>query len=162
MAVMSGSMEPNLYRGDLMLVNILDNTFDNGEVIVFTIQSRPYPIVHRIISQNIVDGKIRYKTKGDANSADDTQLYNPEQPYVASKDIIGTVVLSIPYLAYPILWIQEFLWIKILLFTIAIFGGTIHAFGLQLLSLVRANFKRFLAQEESTAQKGRDQTKKDK
>ena len=46
--VLSGSMEPAMQRGDLLLL-VSGQTYRNGDVVVFDINDRETPIVHRII-----------------------------------------------------------------------------------------------------------------
>jgi signal peptidase I len=47
--VLSGSMEPAFYRGDILFLNMGRAPFRAGEVVVFNINGRDIPIVHRII-----------------------------------------------------------------------------------------------------------------
>merc|ERR1711865_972920 len=52
--VLSGSMEPAFYRGDILFLHRGDEPFRVGEVCVFKITGRDIPIVHRIM--NVHDG----------------------------------------------------------------------------------------------------------
>lgn len=45
----SGSMEPAFFRGDLLFLTMDDGPFTVGEIIVFQIDGKPIPIVHRIL-----------------------------------------------------------------------------------------------------------------
>lgn len=48
--VLSGSMEPAFYRGDLLfLTNYKDEPIRVGDIIVFRIDGRDIPIVHRVL-----------------------------------------------------------------------------------------------------------------
>ena len=47
--VLSGSMEPSMYRGDI-LVLMKRPTIEIGDVIVYQIENEKIPIVHRISS----------------------------------------------------------------------------------------------------------------
>ena len=47
--VLSGSMEPSMFRGDI-LVLIKRREIEIGDVVVFQIESEKIPIVHRISS----------------------------------------------------------------------------------------------------------------
>ena len=47
--VLSGSMEPSMYRGDI-LVLVKRPTFEIGDVVVYQIENEKIPIVHRISS----------------------------------------------------------------------------------------------------------------
>ena len=48
--VHSGSMEPAFYRGDLLLLtNMKHDPIRVGEIVVFKIEGREIPIVHRVL-----------------------------------------------------------------------------------------------------------------
>lgn len=47
--VLSGSMEPAFYRGDILFLTLGSRPVRTGEVIVFNLQDRDIPIVHRVI-----------------------------------------------------------------------------------------------------------------
>lgn len=47
--MLSGSMEPAFYRGDILFLNMGKKPFRAGEIVVFNINGRDIPIVHRII-----------------------------------------------------------------------------------------------------------------
>lgn len=47
--VLSGSMEPGFYRGDILFLNMGHQPIRVGEVVVFNIDKRDIPIVHRVI-----------------------------------------------------------------------------------------------------------------
>ena len=65
--VLSGSMEPAFYRGDLLfLTNDNEKSIRAGEIIVFKIEGRDIPIVHRVIKvHEKEDGYVKFLTKGD-------------------------------------------------------------------------------------------------
>jgi len=114
--VLSGSMEPAFQRGDLLFLwnrNIIQET-DVGEIVVYNVQGKDIPIVHRIVrkygtgsvqplllspgsrprmltSASTYRPKAQLLTKGDNNAADDTELYARGQDYLERKDIIGSV-----------------------------------------------------------------------
>jgi signal peptidase len=83
--VLSGSMEPELSVGDLLVVARQDS-YTVGEVVVF--QEGRIGVVHRIIE---MDGST-VTTQGDANNA-------PDEPMDISR-IKGKVVLAIPMVGY--------------------------------------------------------------
>ena len=86
--VQSGSMQPAIAIGSLV-VSQPATDYKVGEVITF--KNAPAPTTHRI--QEIKDSV--YTTKGDANDSADTEPVRQEQ-------ILGKVVLSLPYLGYPV------------------------------------------------------------
>ena len=46
--VLSGSMEPTMWRGDILALWMPDD-FDVGDIVVFSIKERDIPIIHRVI-----------------------------------------------------------------------------------------------------------------
>merc|ERR1712062_956429 len=74
--VLSGSMEPAFQRGDLLfLTNYEEEDIRVGEIVVFKIDGRDIPIVHRVLKlHEKEDGSIKFLTKGDNNSVDDRGL----------------------------------------------------------------------------------------
>ncbi|MHA2182944.1 MAG: signal peptidase I [Promethearchaeota archaeon] len=110
--VVSGSMEPNLYKGDLLFLkgidaeNIRNGTIEGkeGDIIVFDAQGLPgwfhapvEPIVHRVVDKKYDNGWF-FLTKGDANPS-------PDAAWVPETRIFGVVVGRIPYIG----------WVKIIL-----------------------------------------------
>merc|ERR1719473_261122 len=75
--VLSGSMEPGFQRGDILFLTMYDSTpIIPGDVIVFQIQGRDIPIVHRTMNvHEKPDQSIAVLTKGDNNQVDDRGLY---------------------------------------------------------------------------------------
>ena len=69
--VVSGSMEPNLYAGDIVFVNsnVAFEDVQLGDVIIF--QYEDMNVIHRVIEATTIDGQKYLKTKGDANKVDD-------------------------------------------------------------------------------------------
>ena len=105
LTVLSGSMEPSYHVGSLIFVKNVDaNTLKENDVITFMADEDTI-VTHRIYSVlNEVgdDGSItlKFRTKGDANTATDASL-------VDYRNVIGTPVLSIPYLGYVANFIQQ-------------------------------------------------------
>ena len=46
--VLSGSMEPTMFRGDILALYMPDE-FEIGDIVVFNIRERDIPIIHRVI-----------------------------------------------------------------------------------------------------------------
>lgn len=86
-SVLSGSMEPELSVGDLLLVVAVDD-YRVGDVIVY--RTGKTPVTHRIVS--IGDSEV--VTKGDANNTPDTPI--------SREQILGKVVLAIPCAGYVV------------------------------------------------------------
>ncbi len=83
--VLSGSMEPTLSVGDLLIVTEQES-YEVNDVVVF--QDGRSAVVHRIVA---MDGET-VTTKGDANNASD-------DPF-SGELIRGKVVLAIPVIGY--------------------------------------------------------------
>ena len=100
LAIGSGSMEPNIARGDMVLVEKSDQygEMDVGEVLVYRYDN--VIMVHRISDVNEQNGKRTFITKGDANNAEDKWV-------VEQDDIIGTAKGKIAMFGYPTLWLSE-------------------------------------------------------
>jgi len=47
--VLSGSMEPGFHRGDILFLNMGLQPVRTGEIVVFNLDGRDIPIVHRVI-----------------------------------------------------------------------------------------------------------------
>ncbi|EGC37561.1 hypothetical protein DICPUDRAFT_30076 [Dictyostelium purpureum] len=88
--VLSGSMIPAFYRGDLLYLNMEDGPFRVGEIVVFKIDGKEIPIVHRILQiHEKENGDYEIRTKGDNNSVDDLGLYAQGQKWLTRDHIIG-------------------------------------------------------------------------
>lgn len=78
-SILSGSMEPKIHPGDLIVTS--KTSFDNikvGDIITFQPKSNdPTLITHRVIAKQM-GGVERLTTQGDANGAADTPI-KPEQ-----------------------------------------------------------------------------------
>ena len=86
--VQSGSMEPSIMTGDVVVVSSND-AYRLNEVITFKDK------INRVVTHRVVDAKDvdTYITKGDANKNEDRET-------VAFNQIIGKVVLVVPKLGY--------------------------------------------------------------
>lgn len=62
--VLSGSMEPGFYRGDILFLHVGQKPFRAEEVVVFSIDGRDTPIVHRIIKVHESLGRCYHPDKG--------------------------------------------------------------------------------------------------
>ncbi|CAG0894279.1 unnamed protein product [Cyprideis torosa] len=89
--VLSGSMEPAFHRGDLLfLTNYREDPIRVGEIVVFKVEGRDIPIVHRVLKLHEKEnGTVKFLTKGDNNNVDDRGLYAPGQLWLTQKDVVG-------------------------------------------------------------------------
>ena len=101
--VLSGSMEPTYHTGSLIYDKKVDPfTLKEGDVITFMV-SEDTLATHRVVGvvpDEDEPGTIRFRTKGDANDAEDGTL-------VHYKNVVGTPVFTIPYLGYFSNWITH-------------------------------------------------------
>ncbi|GIX61973.1 signal peptidase I [Babesia caballi] len=93
--VLSGSMEPAFYRGDILFL-MKKERVTAGDILVFKIHGRDIPIVHRALSLHANDKEINVLTKGDNNDVADRGLYSWGQKWLEDKHVMGTVLLRIP------------------------------------------------------------------
>jgi len=112
--VLSGSMEPAFYRGDILFLRMEQTPIEVGEIVVFKIQGKEIPIVHRVTKVHTEDktGKQYILTKGDNNPVDDRGLYNRGQMWIHREDLIGRVKGYIPYIGYITIVMNDYPQVK--------------------------------------------------
>ncbi len=100
-AVATGSMEPNIMVGDMVIVNKTEKArarLSEGDIIQFSHDG--YTVIHRIIEVGDDHGDTYYITKGDNNNA-------PDKDRVAPETVIGRVSFRVPYAGWLTLWIHS-------------------------------------------------------
>ena len=98
-AIASGSMEPELYVGDVVIIKKCNsNEVEEGDIIEY--QMEGYTIIHRIKNKNQKNGQFIFITKGDNNDSEDSEPVSEEQ-------LIGKVIFKIRFLGYPAIWIHN-------------------------------------------------------
>lgn len=106
--VLSGSMEPAFQRGDVLFLWNRNERSNVGDVVVYEVNQKPIPIVHRVLREHHNDKKQLLLTKGDNNPVDDLGLYAYGQSYLnKEKDIVGTVWGYFPMVGYITILISE-------------------------------------------------------
>lgn len=99
--VESESMLPTLEVGHLLVLQArAPEEIKVGDIIVFNAGYHTKPIVHRIVEIQNVTGELHYYTLGDNND-----LRDPG--YRVHEDIIGVVVLAVPYIGHVTLFLHE-------------------------------------------------------
>ncbi len=94
--VLTGSMLPDIAPGDVVIVAEQNpETVDVGDVITYVRGTVETPVTHRVIGIQQTDAGPSFETKGDANSDADPSL-------VPAANLIGVVILTIPYIGYVI------------------------------------------------------------
>ncbi|KPI90631.1 signal peptidase type I putative serine peptidase Clan SF Family S26A [Leptomonas seymouri] len=113
--VLSGSMEPGYYRGDVLLLHsVKQYPAEVGDIIVYSLSERSIPIVHRVhrIHQRAEDGKRFYLTKGDNNVHDDDFLFKGGRQWLEEDMIIGKTFAYVPLIGYLTIAFNEVFIIK--------------------------------------------------
>mmetsp|Transcript_65203 Transcript_65203/g.75828 ORF Transcript_65203/g.75828 Transcript_65203/m.75828 type:complete len:183 (-) Transcript_65203:143-691(-) len=111
--VLSGSMEPAYYRGDILFLTFYETPIVCGDVVVYKIKDQDIPIVHRVISvHERDDGEAFLLTKGDNNKDDDRLLYPRGQMWLKRSDLMGKVVGYIPYAGMFTIWLNDYPMLK--------------------------------------------------
>ncbi len=101
LAIASGSMEPKISKGDVVIVKKIDGDYSKlkiGQILVYKYEK--VVIVHRIVKIIHNDDKYYFYTKGDANG-------NVDNYAIPEESIIGTTDFKIPYLGLPTVWLNE-------------------------------------------------------
>ena len=112
--VVSVSMEPVFYRGDIVVVEKTDcfginefnpNDVKVGDIVVYDATWYNSPVVHRVINITNINGTTYYEIKGDNNKLPD--------PYLATSSQIKERVLTvngqpliIPKIGYISIWFK--------------------------------------------------------
>ncbi|XP_044728420.1 signal peptidase complex catalytic subunit SEC11A isoform X1 [Chrysoperla carnea] len=110
--VLSGSMEPAFHRGDLLFLTNYSPEQEPirvGEIVVFKVDGRDIPIVHRVLKLHEKEnGTTKFLTKGDNNSVDDRGLYAPGQLWLTNKDVVGRARGFLPYVGMVTIYMNEY------------------------------------------------------
>ncbi|KAH7915907.1 hypothetical protein BJ138DRAFT_1140723 [Hygrophoropsis aurantiaca] len=125
--VLSGSMEPAFYRGDLLfLTNPAHEKYVTGDITVYKIPGAEIPIVHRVLETHDLVAKNSSRkskteelvrlpavpqqlllTKGDNNYVDDIDLYQGLD-WLERRHIVGKVRGFLPYIGYVTIAMNDF------------------------------------------------------
>jgi len=86
--VLSGSMKPTIYPGDIVFARAVNpRDIIEGDIIVANMSSRLY--THRVIDKIDSDENILFRLKGDANE-------DPDPSHIKGSQIIGKVAFILP------------------------------------------------------------------
>jgi len=96
LTVISGSMEPTIKTGSVVVVKPADD-YNVGDVVTFgKVGKNNNPVTHRIVSATTsANGAELYTTKGDANN-------NNDENSLSKNQIVGKVLFSVPYMGYAV------------------------------------------------------------
>ena len=104
--IMSGSMEPEFRKGDVVFSSGVDaENIEVGDVIVYDPselwEDAPgSPVAHRVIEKKMMSNIWYFLTKGDANSWIDDAL-------IPEDRILGKVWGHVPYLGWIVVFLIE-------------------------------------------------------
>ena len=97
--VLSGSMEPAVHTGDVIITRpVAPGQVAVGEIILFRPARGESFVAHRVVAVTR-DPDLQFVTKGDANNGSDPSPVLPAQ-------LAGVLFLEIPYLYYVFLLIR--------------------------------------------------------
>lgn len=91
--ILSGSMEPTIPTGSLVLVTKNTGEPQVNEIWTFLTPRSNNIVTHRIVNKKTEDGVLMFSSKGDANDTYDAWILGP-------GSFIGKVKFSIPYAGY--------------------------------------------------------------
>ena len=104
LTVGSGSMEPNLLVGDVIVIEKKNDDemhdIKVGEILVFKHDN--IVVVHRVIKIEGDSNNLIFYTQGDNND-------NPDNYPIPQSSVVGTTNLRIPYFGLPVVWLNELL-----------------------------------------------------
>ena len=105
--VSSDSMEPVLYKGDIVLIDYNPSSIEVGDIIVYKATwFENKPVIHRIIAKQSSNDDIFYTIKGDINDIQDPYQISRNQ-IISKVVVIDSKPFVIPRIGYISLWIQE-------------------------------------------------------
>jgi signal peptidase I len=87
-------------KGDIiLLVGSKPENINVGDVVVYSSDIAPYPIIHRVVGKEKVNNKFVFTTKGDHNQGPD--------PLVLETQVLGRAVFRIPLLGWVKVWFTD-------------------------------------------------------
>jgi signal peptidase len=99
--ILSGSMQPEIKKGDIVLMKkIAGDDAEPGDIVQYRFER--LNITHRVIKVQNANGAKTFQTKGDANSG-------PDPKSVGTQQIKGKVVCVIPKIGWGTLTLREFI-----------------------------------------------------
>jgi signal peptidase I len=119
--VTSGSMEPTINEGDIVVVQ-RDSTYSVGDIVTYEFSEDDHLVTHRLIGGSAAEG---FTIKGDANES-------PDRHSVDQSQIIGKVIAIIPGSVALVPFFGKSIIPFAIALAIAVFA-CLYAFGTELL-----------------------------
>lgn len=91
--VVSGSMEPAIGVGDVVIIEHTPGEIQRGDVITYGRGDDRLPTTHRVVDVTTQNGQTVYVTKGDANEGRDPTPVQRQQ-------VVGEVFVTVPYIGH--------------------------------------------------------------
>jgi len=120
LVVQSGSMEPTIKTGSVILIKKQD-TYNIGDIISF-VGAGSNSTTHRVTQTTVVKGKEIFNTKGDVNKGEDRET-------VEIDNILGKTVFTLPYLGYIVAFTKTqkgFIFLIVVPATIIVFSEILN------------------------------------
>lgn len=89
MSVLTGSMRPELEPGDMIFARETNPEQIRADDVITYRVSQDILVTHRVVDVVQDDGKLYFRTKGDANNVEDNALVTQEQ-------LVGRLAFNIP------------------------------------------------------------------
>ena len=114
--VVSGSMEPEFYRGDIVVVEKANlfglgiqefdpNDVQVGDIVVYNAEWVDEAVIHRVINITEINGSTYFVIKGDNNDVPDPYYVSPDQ--ITDRVVtLGDDPLIIPYIGNINRWLR--------------------------------------------------------
>ena len=114
--VLSGSMEAEIFRGDLAVTREVDaKSLQKNDIVAFR-DAENHVVTHRVVDIVEVNGEKRLVTKGDNNNSNDSDT-------VGMKDVEGKYLFKLSGFGNFVMIMQEPVTLIIVLVAIATIGG---------------------------------------
>ena len=114
--VLSGSMEAEIFRGDLAVTREVDaKSLQKNDIVAFR-DAENHVVTHRVVDIVEVNGEKRLVTKGDNNNSNDSDT-------VGMKDVKGKYLFKLSGFGNFVMIMQEPVTLIIVLVAIATIGG---------------------------------------
>ena len=97
-AVLSGSMEPEISVGSVVISEKIDpETLTAGQIVTYSLEGDT-TVTHRVVSNDKINKQLI--TKGDANDVEDGSPVSYDQ-------VIGHAKYYLPYVGYVVIYIKQ-------------------------------------------------------